>query len=123
MRVQFIRTHACQGGDGNHADVPDEQHDGRKYVDMDVSKCILDTQVHEAVSHGCLREGVFARLVVFLYLGTLLFCFLSFFGHLSRATTSGSGLIMLSIHFYANSSCVYLFIMRWRLSQTIRAIV
>lgn len=74
MRVHFIRTHACQGGDGNHADVPDEQHDGRKYVDMDVSECILDTQVHEAVRHGCLCRGVCssASYRVVFQMGTLL---------------------------------------------------
>ena len=54
--VEFLSlpraTYACHGGDDNHTDVPDEQHDRRQYVDVYVSKCILDAQVDEAVGHG-----------------------------------------------------------------------
>ena len=55
-------THACQGGDDNHADIPHEQHDGGQYVDVHVSKRILDAQVHEAVRHAF--HVVFARETV-----------------------------------------------------------
>ena len=44
-------TYACHGGDDDHADVSDEKHHGREYVDVDISKGILDAQVDEAVSH------------------------------------------------------------------------
>ena len=51
-------TYACHGGDDNHADVSDEKHHGWEYVDVDISKGILDAQVDEAVSHLVRRKGM-----------------------------------------------------------------